>query len=175
MRGFVLRASCRCRGGGVPDTFKADFCGQLFLGKFVVAAPRRPAKEDPGAVRKVRALRELVNLGGSLQSFETESFFPDPVGTRSETWPRRPRAGFYNARKCAQSPCKIFWAIMRLGGAEVCRLELRKIRNTVKRRSCFPNKLLERGSSSSLHGKSSRCVKLKSRNFGSFLGHEERL
>ena len=71
-----------------------SFCGQLFLGKFVVAAPRRPAKEDPGAVRKVRARRELVNLGGSLQSFETESFFPDPVGTRSETWPRRPRAGW---------------------------------------------------------------------------------
>ena len=48
LRGFVLRASCRCRGGGVPDTFKADFCSQLFLGKFRGSGASLPAKEDPG-------------------------------------------------------------------------------------------------------------------------------
>ena len=29
-----------------------------------------------------------------LFRFWGKSFFPDPAGTRSETWPRRPRAGF---------------------------------------------------------------------------------
>ena len=55
----------------------------------------------------------------------SKSFLPVPVGTRSKTRPRRLRAGFWNARKCAQSPCKIFWAVVRPGGVEVWKFDFR--------------------------------------------------
>ena len=57
-----------------------------------------------------------VMLQCSLWLFRSwgKSFCLDPAGTRSKTRPRRLRAGFWKARKCPQSPCKIFWAKMRL-------------------------------------------------------------
>ena len=110
--------------------------------------------------------QNCVMLRCSLWLFRSwcKSFFPDPVGTRSETWPGRPR--LLEVR--AKSMQNLLGHNAAWRGRSLQARALRKIRNTVKRRSCFPNKLLQRGSSSSLHGKSSRCVKLKSRNFGVF-------